>query len=143
MRARLAVILYPAIDLRAGRCVRLVQGDFDQETAYDDDPISVARRFAASGAQWLHVVDLDAARRQGGNRDLIEALAAAVAIPVQVGGGVRDASLLERGVARVVVGSLAVEDPAAVDVQARDDPHRPHGARCKACSPASTESLPS
>jgi phosphoribosylformimino-5-aminoimidazole carboxamide ribotide isomerase len=108
------VILYPAIDLRQGRCVRLVQGDFDRETSYGDDPIAVARVFAASGAQWLHVVDLDAARRQGDNRDLIEALAAIVPIPIQVGGGVRDATLLERGVARVIVGSLAVEDPSAV-----------------------------
>jgi phosphoribosylformimino-5-aminoimidazole carboxamide ribotide isomerase len=108
------VILYPAIDLRGGRCVRLVQGDFDRETTYDDDPISVARVFAAAGAEWLHVVDLDAARRQGDNRDLIEALAAIVPIPIQVGGGVRDATLLERGVARIVVGSLAVEDPATV-----------------------------
>jgi phosphoribosylformimino-5-aminoimidazole carboxamide ribotide isomerase len=108
------VILYPAIDLREGRCVRLVQGDFDRETSYDDDPISVARSFVAAGAEWLHVVDLDAARRQGDNRDLIEALAAILPIPIQVGGGVRDATLLERGVARVVVGSLAVEDPGAV-----------------------------
>jgi phosphoribosylformimino-5-aminoimidazole carboxamide ribotide isomerase len=108
------VILYPAIDLLGGRCVRLVQGDFDRQTAYDDDPIRVARQFADAGAQWLHVVDLDAARRQGDNRLLIESLAAAVAIPVQVGGGVRDATLLDRGVQRVVVGSLAVEDPAAV-----------------------------
>jgi phosphoribosylformimino-5-aminoimidazole carboxamide ribotide isomerase len=108
------VILYPAIDLRAGRCVRLVQGDFGRETCYDDDPIAVARMFAAAGAEWLHVVDLDAARRQGDNRELIEALAAVVPIPIQVGGGVRDGTLLERGIARVVVGSLAVADPAAV-----------------------------
>ncbi len=108
------MILYPAIDLREGRCVRLVQGDFGQETTYDDDPIAVARSFAASGAEWLHVVDLDAARRQGDNRQLIEALAAVVPIPIQVGGGVRDATLLARGVARVVVGSMAVEDPGAV-----------------------------
>lgn len=118
------MILYPAIDLREGRCVRLVQGDFDQETAYDDDPVSVARMFAALGAQWLHVVDLDAARRQGDNRELIEALAAIVPIPVQVGGGVRDGTLLDRGVARVVVGSLAVEDPGAVRALAARYPGR-------------------
>ncbi len=123
------MILYPAIDLREGRCVRLVQGDFDRETSYDDDPISVARSFVAAGAEWLHVVDLDAARRlEGGtgadNRTLIEALAAAVRIPIQVGGGVRDATLLERGVARVVVGSLAVEDPGAVRRLAADYPGR-------------------
>ena len=118
------MILYPAIDLRGGRCVRLVQGDFDRETAYDEDPISVARMFAALGAEWLHVVDLDAARRQGDNRELIEALAAIVPIPIQVGGGVRDATLLDRGVARVVVGSLAVEDPAAVGLLAKRYPGR-------------------
>jgi phosphoribosylformimino-5-aminoimidazole carboxamide ribotide isomerase len=118
------VILYPAIDLREGRCVRLTQGDFDKETSYDDDPISVARLFAASGAEWLHVVDLDAARRRGDNRDLIEALAAIVPIPIQVGGGVRDATLLERGIARVVVGSLAVEEPAAVRRLASEYPGR-------------------
>jgi phosphoribosylformimino-5-aminoimidazole carboxamide ribotide isomerase len=124
------VILYPAIDLREGRCVRLVQGDFDRETSYGDDPISVARLFVASGAQWLHVVDLDAARGPVGdgkgsdNRDLIEALAAIVPIPIQVGGGVRDATLLERGVARVVVGSLAVSDPDAVRRLAKEYPGR-------------------
>jgi len=123
------VILYPAIDLLQGRCVRLVQGDFSQETSYDDDPIAVARLFAASGASWLHVVDLDAARRledgrHRDNRDLIEALAAVVPIPIQVGGGVRDATLLERGVARVVVGSLAVSDPEAVRRLAADYPGR-------------------
>ena len=123
------MILYPAIDLRAGRCVRLVQGDFDRETSYDDDPIAVARGFAAGGALWLHVVDLDAARRLDGerrsdNRDLIEALAAAVGIPIQVGGGVRDATLLARGVARVVVGSLAIEDPGEVRRLAAAHPGR-------------------
>jgi phosphoribosylformimino-5-aminoimidazole carboxamide ribotide isomerase len=106
--------LYPAIDLRAGRCVRLVQGDFDRETPYADDPIGVARSFEAAGARWIHVVDLDAARRTGDNLAAIEAVLAAVGVPLQVGGGVRDASLLELGVARVVVGSLAVEEPDRV-----------------------------
>jgi phosphoribosylformimino-5-aminoimidazole carboxamide ribotide isomerase len=118
------VILFPAIDLREGRCVRLSQGDFGRETSYDDDPLAVARSFAAAGAQWLHVVDLDAARGEGDNRDVIEALAAVIPIPLQVGGGVRDASLLERGVARVVVGSMAVEDPAAVRRLAASYPGR-------------------
>ena len=126
VRVVCVVILYPAIDLRGGRCVRLVQGAFDQETCYDDDPVAVARQFCAAGAQWLHVVDLDAARRQGDNRDVIEALAAVVTIPLQVGGGVHDPTslerLLDRGVARVVVGSLAVEDPEAVRRLAADHP---------------------
>jgi phosphoribosylformimino-5-aminoimidazole carboxamide ribotide isomerase len=106
--------LYPAIDLRDGRCVRLVQGDFERETPYSDDPVGVARAFEAAGAHWIHVVDLDAARRTGDNLAAIEAVIAAVGVPLQVGGGVRDASLLDRGVARVVVGSLAVEDPDQV-----------------------------
>jgi phosphoribosylformimino-5-aminoimidazole carboxamide ribotide isomerase len=106
--------LYPAIDLRGGRCVRLVQGDFSRETSYADDPVAVARSFEAAGARWIHVVDLDAARRTGDNLAAIEAVTAAVRVSLQVGGGVRDGSLLERGVARVVVGSLAVEDPDQV-----------------------------
>jgi phosphoribosylformimino-5-aminoimidazole carboxamide ribotide isomerase len=106
--------LYPAIDLLGGRCVRLIQGDFARETPYADDPVGVARSFEAAGARWIHVVDLDAARRTGDNLAAIEAVVAAVGVPVQVGGGVRDASLLDRGVARIVVGSLAVEDPDQV-----------------------------
>ena len=106
--------LYPAIDLRGGRCVRLYQGDFDQETVYGDDPVAQARRFADAGAPWVHVVDLDASRGQGSNRDIVTAIAAAVGpTPVQTGGGVRDGSLLDEGVGRVVLGSLAVDDRAA------------------------------
>src|SRR5947208_8268576 len=97
--------LYPAIDLRAGRCVRLAQGDFAQETVYDDDPVARAKQFEGAGARWIHVVDLDAARRQGSNREVVEAIAAAVGISIEASGGVRDASLLEAGAARVVIGS--------------------------------------
>lgn len=106
--------LYPAIDLRGGRCVRLIQGDFTRETPYADDPVAVARSFEAAGARWIHLVDLDAARRTGDNLAAIAAVAAAVGVRLQVGGGVRDGALLDRGVARVVVGSLAVEDPDQV-----------------------------
>jgi len=116
--------LYPSIDLRAGRVVRLHQGDFDNETVYGDDPVAVARAFEEAGARWIHVVDLDAARRQGTNRDLVVEIANAVQIPVQAGGGVRDASLLEDGVARVVLGSAAVEDPNLVRELAREWPGR-------------------
>ncbi len=106
--------LYPAIDLRDGRCVRLYQGDFDRETVYGEDPVAQARRFADAGAPWVHVVDLDASRGQGSNRPIVTAIAEAVApTPVQTGGGVRDASLLEAGVGRIVLGSLAVADRAA------------------------------
>lgn len=105
--------LYPAIDLRRGRCVRLVQGDFAQETVYGADPVAVARAYEAAGAPWVHVVDLDASRGDGSNRDAVIAVASAVGLPVQSGGGVRDGSLLDLGVARVVLGSMAIADRAA------------------------------
>jgi phosphoribosylformimino-5-aminoimidazole carboxamide ribotide isomerase len=111
--------LYPAIDLRAGRCVRLYQGDFDQETVYGDDPVAQARRFAEEGAAWIHVVDLDAARTgEPVNRDVVAAIAAAVEVPVQSGGGVRSLAaaqaLADAGVARVVIGTAAIRQPELV-----------------------------
>lgn len=114
--------LYPAIDVRAGRAVRLLKGDYAQETVYDDDPVAVAMAFAAAGARWVHVVDLDAARSgEPENRATVAAIASAVAaagVRVQSGGGVRSesaaAALADAGVARVVVGTAAVEDPALV-----------------------------
>jgi phosphoribosylformimino-5-aminoimidazole carboxamide ribotide isomerase len=107
--------LYPAIDLRGGRCVRLYQGDYGRETVYGDDPVTQARAFAAAGAPWLHVVDLDAARTgEPVNRDVVAAITAAVDVPVQAGGGVRDDAaadvLLGAGVRRVVVGTAALDD---------------------------------
>lgn len=110
---------YPAIDLRDGRCVRLYQGDFDRETVYSDDPVAQAERFAAEGADWIHVVDLDAARGGvGANRDVIRAIVSAIDLPVQCGGGVRSeadaAALADMGVERVVIGTAALEDPELV-----------------------------
>lgn len=112
--------IYPAIDLRAGRAVRLHQGDFDAETVYDDDPVAVARAFAAAGAEWLHIVDLDAARTgEPANLAKVEAIALAVPCRIQTGGGVRSVeaagALLSSGAARVVVGTAAVERPELVD----------------------------
>ena len=111
--------LYPAIDLRDGRCVRLMRGDYDQETVYSDDPVAQARVFEAQGARWIHVVDLDAALTgEPANRVVIEAICAAVSCRVQASGGVRteaDAGdLLRSGAARVVVGTAAVEQPDVV-----------------------------
>ncbi len=108
--------LYPAIDIRGGRSVRLRQGNFDAETVYADDPVAVARGYAEAGARWIHVVDLDAARSgEPVNRDVIATLCAAVECPVQVGGGVRSRdtarALLDAGATRVVVGTAAVTDP--------------------------------
>lgn len=105
------MLLFPAIDLLGGRCVRLHQGDFSRETVYDDDPLARARQFEAGGATWIHVVDLDAARRQGGNREVVLEIAHGVSVPVQAGGGIRDEGLLAEGVERIVLGSLAVSDP--------------------------------
>ena len=116
--------LFPSIDIRAGQVVRLYQGDYDQQTVYGDDPVAVARSYEAAGAPWVHVVDLDAARGDGSNRELVIEVARAVKTPVQVGGGQRDASLLDDGVARVVMGSVAVSDPELVERLARDHPGR-------------------
>jgi phosphoribosylformimino-5-aminoimidazole carboxamide ribotide isomerase len=109
--------VYPAIDLRGGRCVRLRQGAFDQETVYGDDPVATAQRWERLGARWLHVVDLDGARAgRPVQAALVAAICAAVRIPVQVGGGLRDpaavAAVLDAGAARAVLGTVAVTEPA-------------------------------
>lgn len=111
--------LYPAIDIRDGKAVRLVQGRADAETVYDTDPVAVARRFAAEGAQWLHVVDLDAAfEGSPRNRHLIADIVEAVGVPVQASGGIRSMGDLEDalryGARRVVIGTMALEEPAFV-----------------------------
>jgi len=111
--------LYPAIDLRGGRCVRLHQGDYGQETVYGDDPVAQAKAFADAGAAWIHVVDLDAARSGvPENRAVVAAIAAAVDVPVQTGGGVRSVEaaheLFSAGVERVVIGTAALKDPDLV-----------------------------
>jgi phosphoribosylformimino-5-aminoimidazole carboxamide ribotide isomerase len=111
--------LYPAIDLRGGRAVRLLRGDYSAETVYSDDPVAVARSFEAAGARWIHVVDLDAARSgEAGNLDLVAAVARSVTSQVETGGGVRSVEaagrLVDAGVARVVVGTAAVERPELV-----------------------------
>jgi phosphoribosylformimino-5-aminoimidazole carboxamide ribotide isomerase len=110
--------LIPAIDIRGGRCVRLLKGDFDRETRYDVDPVELAKRYRELGARWLHVVDLDgAATGEPGNLELIDKIRANCDLQVQFGGGIRDRSHLERALAvvdRVVVGSLAVSEPERV-----------------------------
>jgi phosphoribosylformimino-5-aminoimidazole carboxamide ribotide isomerase len=123
------VIVYPAIDLRGGRCVRLREGDFARETVYGDDPVAMARRWAAEGAAWLHVVDLDGARAGAPvQSDVVAAICRAVAIPVQVGGGLRDAAavaqVLAAGAARAIVGTIAVSAPAVCEAICRAHPGR-------------------
>ncbi|MEE8445951.1 MAG: 1-(5-phosphoribosyl)-5-[(5-phosphoribosylamino)methylideneamino]imidazole-4-carboxamide isomerase [Alphaproteobacteria bacterium] len=110
------MILYPAIDLKDGQCVRLVRGDMAQATVFNTDPAAQARDFQAAGAQWLHLVDLDGAfAGRPVNADAVGAILAGVDIPVQLGGGIRDLATIEdwlaRGVARVILGTAAVKNP--------------------------------
>ena len=121
--------IYPAIDLRGGRCVRLEQGDPDRETTFGDDPTEMAHRWVSEGAEWLHVVDLDGAL--SGNRKNADAIAAildGVDVPVQIGGGMRSfgaiRSAIELGVERVVVGTAALEDPELVRNASEEFPGR-------------------
>lgn len=112
-------ILYPAIDIRGGKCVRLLQGDYNKETVYNEDPVAVARDWEAQGAQWIHLVDLDGAKAgHPVNDELIGRIVAAVKVPVQVGGGLRTEADVERliglGVSRVILGTAAIEDRAFV-----------------------------
>jgi phosphoribosylformimino-5-aminoimidazole carboxamide ribotide isomerase len=121
--------LFPAIDLRDGRAVRLLRGDYAAETVYSEDPVEVARAYEAAGARWIHVVDLDAARTgEPANLPLVAAIVGAVGCAVEAGGGVRSADagtrLLDAGVARVVVGTAAVERPDLVTELCRRHPGR-------------------
>ncbi len=113
-------IIYPAIDIRDGKCVRLIQGDYNQETIYNENTLEVALDWEAQGAKWIHLVDLDGAK-QGFpvNHKLVGVIAAGVKVPVQVGGGLRTKEdverLLELGVSRVILGTAAIEDQAFVE----------------------------
>jgi phosphoribosylformimino-5-aminoimidazole carboxamide ribotide isomerase len=111
------VILYPAIDIRGGQAVRLLQGDYARETTYDADPVDAAKRWADEGAEFLHVVDLDGAKAGAPqNLEAVRRIATAVECPIQVGGGLRNpesvAAALDAGAERVVIGTAALRDPA-------------------------------
>lgn len=117
------MVIYPAIDIKDGKCVRLVQGRFSDVTVYSDDPVEMARIFEQAGAEYLHVVDLDGARLGSPqNMDIIGELAAELGIPVQTGGGIRTAEtmeiLLDKGIKRVILGTSAVNDPMLVKAAA-------------------------
>ncbi len=123
------MIVYPAIDLKGGACVRLRRGDMDQATVYSDDPAAQSRLWQAAGCAWLHVVDLDGAfEGRAVNAPAVSAILAAAAVPVQLGGGIRDMAAIERwleaGVARVILGSAAVKTPALVGQACRAFPGR-------------------
>ena len=123
------MILYPAIDIRDGRAVRLVQGDYDRETAFDADPLDAARRWVDQGAEALHVVDLDGAREGAPvNLEQVLRICAVVSVPVQLGGGLREAgdvsAAFEAGAERVVLGTAALSDPALLEALVEE-----HGER--------------
>ncbi|MGO4888851.1 1-(5-phosphoribosyl)-5-[(5-phosphoribosylamino)methylideneamino]imidazole-4-carboxamide isomerase [Anaerobacillus sp. MEB173] len=112
-------IIYPAIDMRGGKCVRLIQGDYNQETVYGDSPFDMAKLFADSGAEWIHMVDLDGAKdKQRVNHEHVVRVAKELNAKVQIGGGIRTAEdvryYLENGVDRVILGSAAVSAPEFV-----------------------------
>ena len=136
--------LYPAIDIRDGNCVRLYQGDYDRETVYGNDPVAQAKAFVSEGAETIHIVDLDAAKSGvQSNLEVIARVCGALDVPVQVGGGVRTVeaanALFDAGVARVVIGTAALENPelvttltgmgraVAVGLDARGDKVATHG----------------
>jgi phosphoribosylformimino-5-aminoimidazole carboxamide ribotide isomerase len=123
------VILYPAIDLKEGRCVRLFRGEMSQATVFNEDPAAQARSFAAAGCHWLHIVDLDGAfAGKPMNRASVEAILAAVHIPIQLGGGIRDLATIEgwlgKGVARAILGTAALHNPGLVREACRLFPNR-------------------
>jgi phosphoribosylformimino-5-aminoimidazole carboxamide ribotide isomerase len=123
------MILFPAIDLKDGQCVRLLKGDMGQATVFNDDPAAQARSFVAQGFEWLHLVDLNGAvDGKPVNSAAVEAILKAVPMPVQLGGGIRDMETithwLERGVRRVILGTAALEDPELVRTACRAYPGR-------------------
>ena len=136
------MILYPAIDIRGGQAVRLLQGDYDRETTYDADPVDAAKRWADEGAEFLHVVDLDGAKAgEPRNLDAVERIAAAVDCPIQVGGGLRDPlrfdAVLDAGAERVVIGTVRTARPG---VPRRDARQRTATASSSQWTPVTAES---
>ena len=123
------MILYPAIDLKDGQCVRLLRGDMEAATVFGEDPAAQARAFAGAGCRWLHLVDLNGAfEGHPVNAAAVEAILASVGVPVQLGGGIRDRATidrwLDRGIARVILGTVAVRDPDLVRAAAAACPGR-------------------
>ncbi len=121
------MILYPAIDLKDGQAVRLVRGDMDQATVFNDNPAAQAQSFVAAGCEWLHLVDLNGAfAGQPVNAAAVEAILKTCDVPAQLGGGIRDmatiAAWIEKGLARVILGTVAVENPTLVREAAREFP---------------------
>jgi phosphoribosylformimino-5-aminoimidazole carboxamide ribotide isomerase len=123
------MILFPAIDLKGGKCVRLLRGDMDAATTFNENPADQARKFEAAGCRWIHVVDLDGAFAGAPvNAPAVRAILGAVKVPVQLGGGIRDAAgiaaWLDAGIARVILGTVALRNPDLVRQACKDWPGR-------------------
>ncbi|SEA16162.1 1-(5-phosphoribosyl)-5-[(5-phosphoribosylamino)methylideneamino]imidazole-4-carboxamide isomerase [Rubrimonas cliftonensis] len=123
------MILYPAIDLKDGQCVRLLRGAMEAATVFNDDPAAQAEAFVSAGCEWVHLVDLNGAfAGRAVNAAAVEAILARVSVPCQLGGGIRDMAAIEawlgKGLARVILGTVAVRDPALVKAAARAFPGR-------------------
>ena len=123
------MILYPAIDLKDGQCVRLLHGEMDKATVFGDDPAAQAASFEAAGCEWVHLVDLNGAfAGEPVNAAAVEAILSRISVPAQLGGGIRDMATIERwlskGLARVILGTVAVENPALVREAARAFPRQ-------------------
>ena len=121
------MIIYPAIDIRDGNCVRLVEGDFDRETVFGDDPAVMARHWESSGAEWIHIVDLDGAESGAAeNQRVLTSIRKSVTCKLQVGGGIRSAetarTYLQAGFNRVILGTIAITDRSLVERLAREHP---------------------
>ena len=121
------MILYPAIDLKDGQCVRLLKGEMSEATVFNDDPGAQAAAFEAAGAEWIHLVDLNGAfAGQPVNAEAVESILSSIAVPAQLGGGIRDMATIEawlsKGLARVILGTVAVENPDLVREAARAFP---------------------
>ncbi|MBD3804090.1 MAG: 1-(5-phosphoribosyl)-5-[(5-phosphoribosylamino)methylideneamino]imidazole-4-carboxamide isomerase [Thioclava sp.] len=121
------MILYPAIDLKDGQCVRLLHGEMDKATVFGDDPAAQAAKFEAAGCEWVHLVDLNGAfAGEPVNAAAVEAILARIKVPAQLGGGIRDMATIERwldkGLARVILGTVAVENPDLVREAAKAFP---------------------
>lgn len=123
------MIIYPAIDIKEGRCVRLLQGRFDDVTVYGDDPVQMASRWISLGAKWLHIVDLDGARGESlNNRNIILEIVKKFSVSVQTGGGIRTMKDIEQlvnaGVSRIILGTAAVRNPVLVKEALSDYPEK-------------------
>jgi len=126
-RQEFAMILYPAIDLKDGQCVRLLRGEMTEATVFNDDPAAQARAFQDAGCEWIHLVDLNGAfAGEPVNASAVDAILSSITVPAQLGGGIRDMDTieqwLEKGLSRVILGTVAVENPDLVRIAAREFP---------------------